>query len=39
MPSETRVVGRCDRCGAPVYVQAEKGAPSARIEFPCGHDP
>lgn len=37
MSAETRVVGSCDRCGAPVYVQAVPGAASGKVEFSCDH--
>lgn len=38
MAGETRVVGHCNRCGAPVYIQAVSGSPAAKVEFSCGHD-
>lgn len=38
MPGETRVVGHCNRCGAPVYVQSVPGAGAAEVQFSCGHE-
>ncbi len=37
MTAETRVIGRCNRCGAPVYVQTAPGAVSGTVEFSCDH--